>query len=120
MPAPTVITYRDMEPSPGLESKVAAWASNLEEVYDRIIRIEVVIGANRKRGLKGARYDVGIRIELPGPDVFISNHPGPDEAHEDAYLAVRDSFKAARRRLQDHVATQLRRDHRLRDKPSFF
>jgi cold shock CspA family protein len=32
----------------------------------------------------------------------VDRNPSADHAHEDPYVAVRDAFNAARRRLQDH------------------
>ena len=33
----------------------------------------------------------------------MNREPGLDHAHEDVYVAVRDAFDAARRRLEDYV-----------------
>jgi cold shock CspA family protein len=40
---------------------------------------------------------------VPGGEIVVNrNHP-LDHAHEDVYVAMRDSFDAARRQLEDHV-----------------
>ena len=38
-----------------------------------------------------------------------SHDPGPNGAHEDAYVALRDTFVAVRRQLEDHVRKTLKR-----------
>ena len=45
---------------------------------------------------------------LPGKDVVVDRAKPTDHAHEDVYVAVRDAFAAAVRRLEDQ--TRKRRD----------
>ena len=43
---------------------------------------------------------------MPGKSLII-NHAGPaNHAHEDVYVAIRDSFSAATRQLEDYVRTR--------------
>jgi hypothetical protein len=46
---------------------------------------------------------VRVTVAVPGPDIVVSCDHAPDDAHEDAYVAVRDAFRAARRQLVAHV-----------------
>ncbi|MFM8890643.1 MAG: cold-shock protein, partial [Planctomycetia bacterium] len=39
----------------------------------------------------------------PGGAIVVNREHHLDHAHEDVYVALRDSFAAARRRLEDHV-----------------
>lgn len=99
-----------MDSSPAVETRIREMAETLATAYQRIIRVEVVVEAPHRRGVKGQRYHLRIKIEVPGNDVMISRDPGDDNAHEDIYVAIRDAFHAARRRLEVHVAKELRRD----------
>lgn len=104
MAFPLQITYRDDLPaSDALEAWILAWADKLERVYDRIERGEVVIDTPHRHHRQGRRFRVRIHLSVPGEDITIDRDPGRDEGHEDPYVAVRDSFHAARRRLEDHV-----------------
>ena len=54
------------------------------------------------RHRQGDLYQVRLQITVPGAaDVMIDRNPSADHAHEDPYVAIRDAFAAARRRLQD-------------------
>jgi cold shock CspA family protein len=51
-----------------------------------------------------------VRLTVPGGKEIVSSHdPGPDEAHEDVYVAIRDSFNAAKRQLEDYARKSLKR-----------
>jgi len=45
---------------------------------------------------------VRIDISVPGKDVVVDRAKPANHAHEDVYVAVRDAFEAAVRRLEDH------------------
>lgn len=52
---------------------------------------------------EGRLYSVRIDLLVPGAEIVV-NHSHPlDHSHEDVFIAMRDSFHAARRRLEDHV-----------------
>jgi hypothetical protein len=42
-------------------------------------------------------------MHVPGAALVINRDPGQDQAHEDVYVAMRDAFDAAERRLEDYV-----------------
>jgi cold shock CspA family protein/ribosome-associated translation inhibitor RaiA len=110
MQIPVEITFRDIEKSDAVEARIRDWVDKLERVYDRITRCEVVIGQPHHRHRKGNPFSITIRLTVPGGEVVSSHDPGPDGAHEDVYVALRDAFTACRRQLEDHVRKQLRRD----------
>jgi cold shock CspA family protein/ribosome-associated translation inhibitor RaiA len=98
--------FEGMDPSTAVEAAIAKEVTKLEQFYDRITACRVVIEAPHQRHQKGKLYNVRIHLTLPGQaDVVASRHPGAHHAHEDAYVAIRDAFKAARRQLQDRVRT---------------
>jgi ribosome-associated translation inhibitor RaiA len=102
------IAFRHMEKSPAVESFIRKWAAKLDTVYDRIERCDVVVEAPHLRHRRGNQYRVRIAMTVPGGPLVVSRDPGPSEAHEDVYVAVRDSFHTARRQLEDHVRRRLR------------
>lgn len=103
------IAFRGMNSSPGLEALVHHRATRLYAVYGRLQRCEVVIEAPHRRRRQGDTCRVRISLSVPGGRLNVSHEPGPD-ADTDIYLAVRDAFRAARRRLEDHVRHLLRRE----------
>ncbi len=100
------ITFRDMEPSPALETAVCEKMDRLERFYDRIIACHVVIEAPHRRHHQGRLYGVRIDITLPGGQVVVSHDRQRDHAHEDVYVALRDAFDAAYRQLDDYHRRQ--------------
>ena len=110
MQNPLQITFRNMEPSEAMEADVRDKAAKLDEFYDQIMSCRVVVEAHHHRHHKGNLYHVRIHITVPGEkEIVVSREPAEKHAHEDAYIAIRDAFDAARRQLQDHAA-RIRQD----------
>jgi ribosomal subunit interface protein len=104
MEIPLQISLRNMDhPAPAVEARIREQAVKLERYFDRITSCRVVVEAGHHHQRKGKLYNVHIDLRAPGGEV-IAGHGHPlDHAHEDVYVAIRDAFDAARRRLEDHV-----------------
>jgi cold shock CspA family protein/ribosome-associated translation inhibitor RaiA len=114
MQIPVDITFREIDKSEALEARVRDWVSKLERVYDRIVRCEVMVETPHRHHRNGRQFHVRVRLTVPGGEIVTSHDPGPDEAHEDAYVALRDAFLAAKRQLEEYVRKTYRRgDARL-------
>lgn len=109
------VTFRNIDTSEAVERKVRERAGELERFFDRIIACHVVIERPRRRR-QGDLYRVGIDLTVPGKRIAVRRSPGDDEAHRDVYVAVRDAFDAARRRLEDH-ARRMRGSVKAHDVP---
>jgi len=97
------ISFREMEPSPAVEARIRERVERLMELEDRLISCHVVVTAPHRRQRQGKLYGIKINLVTPRGRVVVS-HDGPrDHAHEDVYVAIRDAFDAATRRLEDHV-----------------
>jgi ribosome-associated translation inhibitor RaiA len=102
MQIPLEIVVRNMEPSAALEARIRSLAARLEKFSPHIIHCHVVVEAPHRHQQQGRLFDIALRITVPGDEIAIQ-HVGPtDHAHEDVYVAVRDAFNAARRKLQDY------------------
>ena len=105
MELPLEIVFRNMDRSDAIEARVRERAERLDRYYDRIMRCRVAVEAPHRHHNHGKIYQVGIEIGVPGKRLVI-NHSGPaDHAHEDVYVAIRDAFNAATRKLEDYVRT---------------
>ena len=103
MQIPVQVTFRNMDPSAAVEAKIRGKAEKLERHFDRVVSCRVVVESPHRRHHKGKLYQVRIDIGVPGKEIVI-NHAGPkNHAHEDVYVAVRDAFNAAARRLEAHA-----------------
>lgn len=108
MKLPLQVIFRNVDPSPALESRIRELAARLERHSDQIMGCRVTVEVPHRHSHQGALYDVRIDITVPDREIAIHRAHPRDASHEDPYVALRDAFRAARRRLQDHE----RRRHR--------
>ena len=106
MRLPLQVTFRNMDRSPALEVDIEDKTSKLDQFYDHIMSCRVVVEAGHKHHHKGNLFGVSIQLSVPGRDLVVSRNPTEDQAHADAYVAVRDAFDAARRQLEDFARTR--------------
>ena len=104
MQIPLKIAFEgDLTANDALRERIEREASKLEQFADRITACRVAVIGRSGHHHQGGLYQVRIHIVVPGrKDIVIDRNPSADHAHEDAYVAVRDAFNAARRRLQEH------------------
>ncbi|HEV7463126.1 MAG TPA: HPF/RaiA family ribosome-associated protein [Methyloceanibacter sp.] len=103
MQIPLQISFRNMDPSPAVEERIRKKAAKLERFYDRIIGCSVVVEAPHRHHHKGKLYSVRVDVSVPGKEVVVDRAKPVDHAHEDIYVAIRDAFNAAVRRLEDQA-----------------
>jgi len=102
MQVPPQIEFQNMDRSDAVEARVRERVEKLEQFYSRITGCRVTVVAPHQHHRQGKLYAVRINIDVPGRNIVVS-HAGPhNHAHEDVYVAVRDAFDAAQRRLEDH------------------
>jgi len=104
MQIPLQVTFEGgLETSEALRARIEREAEKLERFHDRITSCRVAVIGRGGRRRHGDLYAIRLQITTPGDgDVMIDRNPPADHAHEDAFVAVRDAFAAARRQLQDH------------------
>lgn len=100
------IAFHQLPPSPAVEARVRDLVEDLEKVFDRIVSCRVSIEAPHHHHQHGALYRVGIELGVPGARLVVGHAPDHDAAHQDLHLALRDSFRAAQRKLDDYVSQQ--------------
>ena len=103
MQLPLQITFRHMEHSPALEERIRQRAEELDQFFDRITSCRVVVECRHPRHQQGKLFEVRIDLTVPGAEIVVGRDRGVNHAHEDAHVAVRDAFDAARRQLEDHA-----------------
>jgi ribosomal subunit interface protein len=114
MKLPLQITFRNMEHSDAIEAEVREKAEKLDQFFEFIMRCHVVVEAHHKHHHQGNLIHVAIDITVPGHELVVSRDPKEHQAHEDAYVAIRDAFDAAKRQLEDY-ARKLRGDVKTHD-----
>ena len=107
MDEPLQITFRHMPPSTAMEERIRTLAARLQQTGARILACHVVVEAPHQHHRQGNLFDIRIDIKVPGAEFSLQRAHSHDQAYEDPYVALRDLFRAARRRLQGHE-----REHR--------
>jgi ribosomal subunit interface protein len=111
MNTPLKITYHGVDASPAIEARIHERVARLERFHSRITSCDVAIEEPHRQHKKGNLFSVRLLIRTPTGDVVI-NRAGPeDHAHEDFYVALRDAFDAAQRKLEDF--SRVARAHRV-------
>lgn len=100
---PLQITFLDFPESDAVWLAVQKRVDKLERFFTGIVRCEVVISCPHRHRHADRLYHVQIHIAMPGEDIIISHDPEKNESHRDIYVAIRDSFRAAERQLQDKI-----------------
>ncbi len=106
MQLPVQITFRDITHSNSLEKEIRQKISKLEQFYARITACRVVIEAPHRNRNKGNQYHIRITLTVPDSELVVNRGPGDEDAHVDAYVAIRDAFNAMRRQLEDYTNRQ--------------
>ena len=109
MQVPLQITTRGLEHSDALETHIREKAKKLDAFFDHITSCRVVVELPHKHHQQGNQYKVRIDIGVPGSEIAINR----DHA-EDVYVALRDAFNAAGRRVEDYVR-KLRGDVKMHE-----
>ena len=100
------ITFRNMDPSPAIESKVLQRIDRLERFYPDIMHCRVVIEIHHRHHHQGKLFHVVIDVTVPGHQLISGREPSEHHAHEDVYVAIRDAFDAMDRQLEDFSQKQ--------------
>ncbi len=98
MEIPLQITNRNLRLTDAIASEIRKRAEKLEKFHDRITRCKVVVESPHRHSHQGKLYNVQIKITVPGSEIVVKRNP-----HEDLYVSIRDSFSAARRKLEDYA-----------------
>lgn len=130
MDIPLTITFRNMTSSASVENQIHEKAEKLASFCNRIMKCRVIVEAPHRHHHKGQAFQIHIDLSVPGKQIVIKHAPkqlaavklaegsvsenemvenheaSKQGAHADVYVAIRDAFDAAGRKLQDYVRRQ--------------
>jgi ribosomal subunit interface protein len=98
MKMPLDLRFIGMAPSPALEEAVQAKVAQLDRFAADVVGCRVTIEQEHKHQQQGRPFAVRIDVTLPGHELAVNR-----VHHEDAYVALREAFDAARRQVEDAV-----------------
>jgi cold shock CspA family protein/ribosome-associated translation inhibitor RaiA len=124
MPLTPTITFRGVAPSATLEADILAHIRKLDTYYQAIMGCRVLVELAQRHHDTGNRFHVRIDLTVPGEEIVVAHEASlhataqdvdaekitkgtdldPERKH--AFVAVREAFDVARRRLQDYGRRQ--------------
>ncbi|HTT01317.1 MAG TPA: HPF/RaiA family ribosome-associated protein [Steroidobacteraceae bacterium] len=102
MRLPLQITFRQMDPSPALEARIRELAARFDRFSAHITRCHVIVEPRAGHQRQGGLYEFRIDLTLPDQEIAVRRAHPANHSHEDPYVALRDAFRAARRKLADY------------------
>ena len=139
METPLQITFRNMPRSDAIEENVREKAAKLDGLFGGITSCRVIVEAPHRHHYKGKAYVVRIDMAVPSGELVVNrapkrleaakahskependlaehHEPSKHAAHEDVYVAIRDAFNAAGRKLQTY-ARRRRGEKKIHERP---
>lgn len=102
MQVPLQIAFRDVGQSDALAAEIRKQAARLDRFCDHIVSCRVSLATVAAHKQQGKLYHAHVDVRIPGEElVSTQNH-----ANEDAYVAIREAFDVALRRLEEFVRKQ--------------
>ena len=111
MQIPIQVTFHGMPQSAALDTAIRQHAGKLDRFHPHMMSLRAVVGQMARHKQQGKEFAVRLDIKVKGGEIAI--HRDHDE---DVFVAVRDAFDAARRKLEDHA--RRRRGDVKRKRPS--
>jgi ribosome-associated translation inhibitor RaiA len=109
MQIPVQVTFHGMPASAALDTAIRQYAGKFDRFHPHLISCRAVVEQVARHKRQGKEYVVRLDLKVSGAEIAVSR-----EHSEDAFVAVREAFDAARRRLEDHA--RRRQGARLRRK----
>lgn len=104
MKIPLELAFHNLDSSPAIEQRVRERVDRLERYFKDITSCRVSIEAPHKSQYNTQHYEVHIDITVPGNEIVVSHDPKPEaNDHDDVYVAIRDAFNTAERRLKTYA-----------------
>lgn len=105
MQVPLQITFRNLPHSDAIASRIEQQFDKLCRLCDRIINCQVVVEIPHQHLYRRNSYHIRINLNLPGEKLVI-DQDNSDRFNNNAYIAIRDAFNAAQRKLKQYSKLQ--------------
>jgi cold shock CspA family protein/ribosome-associated translation inhibitor RaiA len=101
MQSPLQLSWRGLEPTPEMVEAIHTRVQKLERAFPELIGCRVLVEVPHHRHRKGNLYHLRVELAVPGPDIIVDRAPQEHQPSESFRVAVTETFKAARRQLED-------------------
>lgn len=104
METPIEVDFQNMQATHELQERVRQHVDELESRFGRITAGRVVVKGPGGHHRTGGLHEVRVHLSLPdGREVNVDRINQGDERYADLHFAINDTFKQARRQLQDEA-----------------
>jgi ribosomal subunit interface protein len=117
MTTPLEISFHGVDKSDALEARIQEKFARLHGHFDRLTHARVVISSPNRTDARPKMFSVTIDLGMPGKQpIVIDNEP----ENADVFIALRDAFNAAQRKLDAAAGklTNTAKRERARRKPA--
>ena len=98
MTIPMQVSFHGMAQSSALDTAIRQHAGKLDRFHPHLISFRAVVEQLARHKHQGKEFSVRLDIKVAGGEIAINR-----DHDEDPFVAVRDAFDAARRKLEDQV-----------------
>ena len=98
MAIPLRISFHQIPSSAALEDHIREKVQSLEQLHPNLTRCNVTIEQPHHHKNQGNAFNVRIDLYVPGDEIVVNR-----DSDEDPYVALRDAFEAARRKVVKHA-----------------
>ncbi|HSW70467.1 MAG TPA: ribosome-associated translation inhibitor RaiA [Gammaproteobacteria bacterium] len=92
------VTFRDLPYSKALETCIQDHAEKLRQYDEQFTHCRVVVAISQNHKHQGKLYNVRVNLTVPGKEIVATR-----QEDEDIYVAIRDTFNALTRQLEDYL-----------------
>jgi ribosome-associated translation inhibitor RaiA len=101
MQIPVQISVKSMRHTAALDMAIREKAAKLDLYYPKLVSCHVALELAGRHKRHGREFVARIGLKVPGGELAVTR-----QHDEDLQVALRDAFRAARRRLEDYARTQ--------------
>ena len=99
---PLQIHFLGVSGSDAVVARIRERVEHLSRFSPDVQKCEVWVASSRGHHRNGSLYEIRIRLTVPGNEIDVDQQP----AEEDVYVAIRESFAATGRLLEDFERRQ--------------
>jgi hypothetical protein len=98
------ISFEGVLQSEEIEGYIRNELENLRDVDAQVTSSTIVVAPPRAKHFSGDPCQLRVRVTIEGcPEINVSHDPGTGTRHDAQAIAVRDTFRIVRRRLEDSL-----------------
>jgi hypothetical protein len=103
------VLFEGVQHSDRVERDIRNELNSLRDMDIQVISTAVVVAPPRTNHFSGDPCCLRVRMTIEGfPDVHVNHDPGAGRQHDAQAIAIRDTFRIVRRRLEDALRRRQR------------